>query len=414
MNRRTDDARQTANCGARKIVLGSLGSIAVLAALLAQLFGPASPVGSWVDTGPGSPGPSGGRSESAREPIPSRSVEGPILFDSDWIAGAELARAHRAVFVEKGVVLADRAGVLFVDLVAERVGRALGRGEGPGEILSLLPRVSRVDEGIVVWDSRLRRASNFTQSGALRGSAVLRNTDGPGFIGALDDRNFVFVKSPVLDSMPDGRGRHPTELHVVSSDATSRLLAAVPSNEYVHVRDPPMYPLRLVRVIFGHGTYLAVSQGRVFVADTAEDSVIVYNGQGDVVSRIPMPSARPAASDRQVAHIRDSLTAEWQALPELPPPFVKPPTPEYEARDGPLPPIDALTVDADGRLWMRAHLLPGDAKQYWTVWDGDEAAFVAEISVHEDFMDAEGDRVLLRTEDDFGVRRVVVRALRAP
>ena len=175
-----------------------------------------------------------------------------------------------------------------------------------------------------------------------------------------------------------------------------------------------MYPLRLVRVIFGHGTYLAVSQGRVFVADTAEDSVIVYNGQGDVVSRIPMPSARPAASDRQVAHIRDSLTAEWQALPELPPPFVKPPTPEYEARDGPLPPIDALTVDADGRLWMRAHLLPGDAKQYWTVWDGDEAAFVAEISVHEDFMDAEGDRVLLRTEDDFGVRRVVVRALRAP
>ena len=137
MNRRTDDARQTANCGARKIVLGSLGSIAVLAALLAQLFGPASPVGSWVDTGPGSPGPSGGRSESAREPIPSRSVEGPILFDSDWIAGAELARAHRAVFVEKGVVLADRAGVLFVDLVAERVGRALGRGEGPGEILLL-------------------------------------------------------------------------------------------------------------------------------------------------------------------------------------------------------------------------------------------------------------------------------------
>ena len=345
----------------------------------------------------------------------TRSLSGPILFDSDRVEDAELSelgRLTRALFLDDGAVFVDRARVMFVDLNAEQIRKVSRRGEGPREILALLPSVSRVPEGLVVWDNRLRRASSFTQAGEFRRTMPLRSIErGQRFIGALDDSSFVFANGPPLDGMPEGRARHSREVRVVASNGTSRLVAVVPSREYNHVRDPPMYPLRLVPVIFGHTTHLSVSRGRIVVADTAEDSVLIYNRRGDVVARIPMPAWRREASDRQVAHVRDSLTADWDGRPELPHPFVKPPTPQYDARRGQLPPIDALKVDANGRIWIRAHLLPGDEKQRWTVWDDEQRTFSVEMSVREVLMDADGDRMLVRTENKLGVHRVTVRAL---
>ena len=416
MTRKIPGGHQDADArGATWRRLGIVVSIAILTTLSVLLFGP-SGIGVRRDALV-SLGTSGIRDGAPSDaPSPTRSIGGPVLFDSERATDAELSelgRVTRAVFVDDGAVFVDRARVMFVDLDAERVRKVPRAGEGPGEILALLPSVSRVPEGLIVWDDRLRRASSFTQAGEFRRAMALRSVDRrQGFIGALDDSSFVFANGPPFDSMPEGTARHSREVRVVSSNGTSRLVAVVPSREYDHVRDPPMYPLRLIPVIFGHTTHLAVSRGRIVVADTAEDSVVVYSRRGDIVARIPMPPRRRAASDRQLAHIRDSLRANWDGRPELPPPFVKPPTPQYDARRGPLPPIDAVKVDANGRIWIRAHLMPGDAKQRWTAWDGEQQALSVEMSVREVLMDADGDRMLVRTANELGVHRVTVRTLR--
>ena len=416
MKRKITGGHQDADArGATGRRLGIVVNIAIRMTLLVLLFGP-SGIGGCRDALE-SPDSSESRDDApSGDAYQTRSIGGPILFDSERAADAELSelgRLTRAVFVDDGAVFVDRRRVVFVDLDAERIRKVPRAGEGPGEILALRPSVSRVPEGLVVWDDRLRRASSFTQAGEFRQGMALRSIERrQGFIGALDDSSFVFANGPPLDSMPQGMARHSREVRVVSSDGTSRLVAVVPSREYNHVRDPPMYPLRLIPVIFGHTTHLAVSRGRLVVADTAEDSVMVYSRRGDIVARIPMPSRRRVASDRQIAYIRDSLTADWDGRPELPAPFVKPPTPQYDARRGPLPPIDAVKVDANGRIWIRAHLMPGDAKQQWTVWDGEQQAFSVEMSVREVLMDADGDRMLVRTTNELGVHRVTVRTLR--
>ncbi len=340
----------------------------------------------------------------------------PVLFDSGETADPELSHLQRlthAMFVGDGVVLVDRDRLLFVDLQAERVRSQTSRGEGPGDISSL-PEVSRVSHGVVAWDRRLRRASRFSESGEFQYSVTHPDIGSRhGLVGALDDGSLVFSIRPPVDSMPEGRTRHARSIAVVSEDRQSLVVGELISSELVHVHDPPMYPLRLIPVIFGDRTYATTMGDRIIVADTAEDSLEVYDRMGTVVARIPMPGVRREVPDEVVRRIRDSLIVDWEARPELPHPFVKPPTPDYDAYNSVVPPIDAVNVDADGRLWFRQFMVPGDSVQHWSVFQADSPAFSVLMPIRLMFMDAKGDRVLLRTENELGVHRAQIRRMTA-
>ncbi len=55
--------------------------------------------------------------------------------------------------------------------------------------------------------------------------------------------------------------------------------------------------------------------------------------------------------------------------------------------------------------------MPGDGGQHWTVWDGNEMVLSVELPAEMTLMDAQDHRVLLRLEDELGVRQVVVRRI---
>jgi len=66
----------------------------------------------------------------------------------------------------------------------------------------------------------------------------------------------------------------------------------------------------------------------------------------------------------------------------------------------------------DGRLWLRLFHPDGEIEQ-WQVWDvsAQEMLFTLALPVGEQVLDAVGDRVLVRTKDEFGVDYLLVREM---
>ena len=75
------------------------------------------------------------------------------------------------------------------------------------------------------------------------------------------------------------------------------------------------------------------------------------------------------------------------------------------------PRIDAIRFDADGRLWIRRYVMPGDDVKRWTVWDGGRKTFSVELSASETWLDARSNLVLLRVRNSLGEDSAVIREL---
>ena len=75
------------------------------------------------------------------------------------------------------------------------------------------------------------------------------------------------------------------------------------------------------------------------------------------------------------------------------------------------PHIDAIRFDADGRLWIRRYVTPGDDVKRWTVWDGGRKTFSIELSASEMWLDARTNLVLLRVQNSLGEDSAVIREL---
>ena len=179
-------------------------------------------------------------------------------------------------------------------------------------------------------------------------------------------------------------------------------------------------------VIFGHsllhtqvGEYAAVSQ-------TDLGSVFVFDRSGAVVAEVPLDQGE-AVTESDVAAARKRLLeaneVQTRSIGE-----------QMEGRDFPVnianlwakrrenipavpandvaPPIDLMRGDFDGRLWLRL-FRPGEAQRRWQVWDltGPSLEFTLILSESEAFLDAAGDRVLVRSRDEFDVQYLLVKEI---
>ena len=167
---------------------------------------------------------------------------------------------------------------------------------------------------------------------------------------------------------------------------------------------------------------MAASSDRVAIAETDQEAIQVFGWDGGEVGRIPMPPAvRPSKDQlRAVREYRaDAPSRAARVLSKVWPeerladlrtePFNMDNWPVNELA----PPIDLLFVDFDERLWVRDYHFADQDSVTWRVWDMERFTplFQVKLAVDEELLDARGDVVLLRREDELDVPRAVVSRL---
>jgi len=156
------------------------------------------------------------------------------------------------------------------------------------------------------------------------------------------------------------------------------------------------------------------------LAQTDLGVVRVFDRQGGVSAEVPMPVGARVTDDhidaernrrraRNDARVKDAerfggefariVAGSSENLDDIPANEVA-------------PPIDRVVGDLDGRLWLRLFHPDGEIEQ-WQVWDvsAQEMLFTLALPVGEQVLDAVGDRVLVRTKDEFGVDYLLVREM---
>ena len=335
-----------------------------------------------------------------------------------------LGRLSRAAFVnDRRLVLLDGQRLLFVDFASGDLWIAGGRGDGPGEFrgsAAALELFHNQDQ-MTVWDVNSRRLSVFADTGELvdtkRLATSIEDFEDRGALfttaGMFSNRNLAFLDGPGLSFFEDqGIPEIRPRLAVVEVDAEGhhRKIVAFSRDE-------------VSGVLFRHRTYVAVSNDRVIVADTETDAIEVYDRDGQPLWSIPMPGERRpvrktdldaasaearARADRSTERMARLLRAAGRSAEGL---EDSGPDPRYNRLS---PPIDALLADGQGRLWIRSYIMPDDSVQRWSVWDGSREILNLQLAIDLDLLDARGDLLLLRTEDELGVHQAVIRRMILP
>lgn len=378
----------------------------------------------------------GGMGDASNQPRAEQEANrsllpGPSTFDS-----SELPQLTHALSVivggfflpDSGMVLVERTEVYFVDM-ASGEAKVFGReGGGPLEFRRI-HRVLRSPQGIALQDNyRLRvvfldnsgefvgdtRYNTVPFKGSLMGAPpVAVHPDGRIVFGDREGKDFGSYRGRTWDAI---------EYLAVDSAGEVEIVAQGKGSEYY-------YEAKLSGdVLFGHSTLMAASSDRVAIAETDQEAIRVSGWDGGEVGRIPMPPAVRPSRDQvraareyeaewplRVAGIMSRTSAEVPA--QLREHFADPRNLRLNYENWPVnelaPPIDQLFVDFDERLWVRDYHFTDQDSVTWRVWDMERFTplFQVKLAADEELLDARGDVVLLRREDELDVPRAVVSRL---
>ena len=377
-------------------------------------------LGTRIDFGsqPVSPEPSG--PEANRSLVP-----GPSTFDS-----SELPQLTHALSVivggfflpDSGMVLVERTEVYFVDMASGET-RVFGReGGGPLEFRRI-HRALRSPQGIALQDNyRVRvvfvdnsgeyvgdmRYNTVPFKGSLMGAPpVAVHPDGRIVFGDRESKHFGSYRGRTWDAI---------QYLAVDSAGEVEVVAQAKGSEYHYAAN------RSGSVIFGHSTLMVASPDRVAIAETDQEAIQVLGWDGDEIGRIPMPPAIRPSRD-QVRAVQEYRADEPSRIARR---LSRIRTEEQLADlrglrldmdswpvNEPAPPIDQLFVDFDERLWVRDYHFTDHDSVTWRVWDMERFTplFQVKLAANEELLDARGDVVLLRREDELDVPRAVVSSL---
>ena len=350
---------------------------------------------------------------------------GPTTFDSSELP--QLAHAFSVIaggffLPDSGIVLVERTEVYIVDMASGET-KVFGReGGGPLEFRRI-QRALRGPLGIALQDNYRVRVVFLNNSGEFVGD--MRYNTAPFKGGVMDarpvavhpDGRIVFRDKDDKDFRSyRGRTWDAIEYLAVDSAGEVEVIAQAKGSEYYYEANSSG------SVIFGHSTLMAASPDRVAIAETDQEAIQVFGWDGGEVGRIPMPPAVRPSRD-QVRAVRDYRADEPSRMAKM----LSRVWSEEEVADlrslrlnmerWPVnelaPPIDQLFVDFDERLWVRAYHFTDQDSVTWRVWDMERLTplFQVRLAVDEGLLDARGDVVLLRREDELDVPRAVVSRL---
>ena len=362
-------------------------------------------------------------SSGADQDVTARLAATP-LFDSGDHPNAAVSEigllSKGRILSEERMVLLDGRTLLFINPWTGELWTAGGKGGGPGEFAGSGGQLGlfRGQDGLTVWDlNNDRRLTTFSDSGELLHTRRVNVSgfDHPIAIARLwevfSDGSLAFVDGgPPLGGVLDGDGRPMEYLMEVTAEGERRTIVKFPGKEVGHV-------------LFPHATHVAADDDQVAVADTESEEVKIVNRSGSIVYRIPMPGETVSVSENhleaalaqaQADHIRsDEKTLEYlgDRVRSMEAQTLQRHREQDYRYNEVAPRIDAIRFDADGRLWIRRYVMPGDDVKRWTVWDGGRKTFSVELSASETWLDARSNLVLLRVRNSLGEDSAVIREL---
>jgi len=358
-------------------------------------------------------------------------LPGPSTFDS-----SELPRLTHALSAiaggfflpDSGIVLVESTEVYFVDMASGET-RVFGReGGGPLEFRRIHSAL-RGPQGIALQDNYRVRMVFLDNGGE--------------YVGDLR-YNTVAFKGSVMDALPvavhpngrivfrdregkefgsyRGRTWDAIEYLAVDSAGEVEVVAQTKGSEY-------HYEARQSgSVFFGHSTLMAASSDRVAIAETDQEAIQVFGWNGGEVGRIPMPPPVRPSRDQvramreyradEPSRMAESLSRAPTGVPAVVQEALRDLATQRDDMDNwPVndlaPPIDRLFFDFDERLWVRGYHFADQDSVTWRVWEMNRFTplFQVKLAADEELLDARGDIVLLRREDELDVPRAVVSRL---
>lgn len=324
----------------------------------------------------------------------------------------ELFGVTTARVLEDGRVAVGNSGmqqVLLLSPTGDSV-RTIGReGDGPGEfrVITTLHRAS--DGGFNVYDARLGRLSGFDAEGELVSTERLSPP-------------YAFADLQPLSISPDGQvlaiygslRRLPAE--GVQRDTTPLFFFQRPGaypdtlgrwamRENLYQREEDGWSL--TRVGFGRSLASFGTNQLAVLADTEVLDVLLLDTSGQLVMRVRGAGASIPTTESEgeewrgdrVALVRSDLPAELRARSrerQSTAPFRE----SYPA-------LDALAVDAAGRVWIGAAVRYGERERRWVVFgtDGTPVASL-QLPANAEILDITATQLLLSSRDELDVEEV--------
>lgn len=346
------------------------------------------------------------------------------LFDSAAhpnVAISMLAKLSNAMFLAGGrLLIQDGVWFHFVDIQTGEVVTVGGNGAGPGEFETPLQTV-RSANGVVVWDVVLGRLTLLAETGKYIDShrfdiGQLQSPMAP-LVAAFADNSVVFRDDSTAamgGAWPSGLHREPARYVRFSPDGHSGLIHNARGSEILY-REPMNAP-----VLFAHSVLESPLGDALAVAQTDLPTIKVYDSNGNVLSRLPMPGPIDVSRSQVEAARNDAIAEEEGRISRLSKRLGYSLGNDLLSYDipanDPAPPIDGMFADLDNRrLWLRQYRLPEQDVVRWTAWTLLDAKIDVHLSIRRgegSLLDANGDLALLHIQDEFDVDRVLIRRIK--
>ena len=339
------------------------------------------------------------------------------------LSRALLLSPDRLVFVDLSL-----NWLVFVNTSDGSVVTAGRKGEGPREFRLPILMGRSADGTVVVWDALHRRVEFVNADGTF---AEAPEFDGPVFASMTIQASAGYSDGTVVitdDGFPigipgqlrrePGVFRQTVTFQAAVPNRTPSLIAQFSGPEYYLERQGSRSSMR--PVIFGHELHYTQVGQHLAVAQTDLGAAHILDLSGAMVAEVPLPPPI-VMSDEQISVVRKriedmakdgagrrSQTGVPASLPRPAEPFLFRNLPANNVAPG----INHMLGDLDGRLWLRI-FRPGEEAEHWQVWeiDGPNLKFTLTLREGEELLDAAGDRVLVRTRDEFDAEYLVLRRI---
>ena len=278
------------------------------------------------------------------------------------------------LFQVTAAILLDGGGVTLANSGAREVlllaadgsldNRAGGPGEGPGEFGEITAMFKALD-GILVYDARMGRMNEFTDSGDFVTSwsfgSRSRIVDLMPLARGVDGETLAIVgDSRYFDA--DGVRRDTTPfLMFPQPEGNPDTLALLPAAELSYQTIPGGISTRF-DVGFGRDVVAFGLEDRAIVGETGSLNLSVYRTDGTRTRRIYGDGGGVAVSAADVAEWRSEQLAEAAGLP---PEFVE--VVENVPYNETFPAFETAVLGPGEMVWIGLYVRPGEETRAWLV-----------------------------------------------
>lgn len=291
-----------------------------------------------------------------------------------------------------------------------RVERTVGGGgEGPVEFSSLTRIKHWIGDSVFVYDAQAGRYSVFSPgTGEGRTTAPIQGLSASPAEAHPGGGEALWLIGPIRiapGQYEEGRQRIPIELYrLVASDSTVHM-ATLEWREFVFGPDGQGFITPPVPV--AGGISLAVGDDLLFMADGERPEVVVMDRNGETVRELEVTGMGIAIDDDLRSMISDTLYDRYARSEErMRSRLELAPIPERIDGFGP------LVFARDGTLWVGGRNVPGVQMRIWVNLDT-QGGLIRRLEMPRTttILDADADRLLLRSTDVLGVERVALRRI---